>query len=121
MKAWSVPDDEDAGTLAIGGAAKTVATTAGGQNAFIKFSGDAHQKIKITTSNSTYDKAVRLQLRRAERRQVLFSRSGEFTSKVITLPVNGTYRLFFNPQGARHRLDQGEGRRAVANILVSER
>ena len=44
MKAWTVPADEDAGTLTIDGAAKTVATTAGGQNGFIKFTGKAKRE-----------------------------------------------------------------------------
>jgi hypothetical protein len=29
---------------------------------------------------------------------VLFTRQGMFTSRVIKLPVNGTYQLYFNPQ-----------------------
>jgi hypothetical protein len=96
VRAFNVPDDANAGTLHVNGATETVTTTAGGQNAFIKFSGDAGDKIKITTSNSSYEKGVRMQLRRANGK-VVYARTGVFTSKVIKLPVSGTYTLFFNP------------------------
>ena len=96
VKAWSVPADENAGTLKIGDAAKKVATTAGGQNSFIKFTGTARKKIKITTSNSTYDRPVPVKLLRPNG-TTLYSKSGEFTSKVITLSVKGTYKLYFDP------------------------
>jgi hypothetical protein len=97
VRAWEVPADEDAGTLAVDGITKTVATSDVGQNGFIEFTGEAHERIRITTAHSNYTKKVRVELRRANGK-VLFARSGEFTSKAITLPANGTYKLFFNPQ-----------------------
>jgi YD repeat-containing protein len=86
------------------GTSLTATTTTAGQNALYTFSGTTGQQVSITLSNSTYTgcNAVVVSILKPDGTSlgstgICNATSGFLDS--LTLPINGTYTVFINPQG----------------------
>lgn len=100
IKAWSVPDDVDAGTLTVGGEATAMTTTASGQSSVGHFAGTSGQLLLLKTSDSDFPSGsqpdVGITTPGGAR---LVSLRGEDTSRRVKLPETGTYTVTMNPAG----------------------
>jgi hypothetical protein len=99
---YTVPNDITA-TITPGAPPLTATTTMPGQNAVYTFSGLSTQRVSLNLSNVTYGSA-KVSILKPDLTQLappLFvpNTFGNFVEP-LKLPVNGTYRVFVDPQGA---------------------
>lgn len=94
---YDVPPDAS-GTISIGGAAATMSIGTPGQNGGLTFAGSADQRISVLFSSSTMTADVSvLKPDGSVLRNPQGAGSGTFFD-TLTLPVSGTYTLYFNPR-----------------------
>ncbi|MGY3149341.1 hypothetical protein ACVWYQ_006340 [Bradyrhizobium sp. USDA 3397] len=99
FRLYDVPPDLT-GTLAIGGGAVPMTTTAPGQNMSLTFSGSANQNISLTTQASGFSCWDMKVLQPGGTTQFYSNQtcgSGTFFTDVLTLPASGTYTILINP------------------------
>jgi hypothetical protein len=91
------------GTVTPGGGAATATTTSPGQNAILTFAGTAGQRVSLLLGNSTYP-SVRVSLRDPGNADLYTPPASlvgaDAFMDTVTLPANGTYTVFVDPQGA---------------------
>lgn len=99
FRLYDVPPDLT-GSLAIGGGAVPMTTTAPGQNMSLTFSGSANQNISLTTQASGFscwDMKVLQPGGTTQFYSTSYCGSGTFFTDVLTLPASGTYTILINP------------------------
>lgn len=100
VKSWSVPADVDGGSFLIDGAAKTLTTTAPGQNGSMTFTGTQGQRIQFQTSGSTFtDSGVYWKVYKPDESTLWTSSTSNKLISPSVLPVTGIYRFFIDPGG----------------------
>ncbi len=101
MRVVTVPADVS-DTTTVGGLARTLTTTAAGQNATLSFAGAATQTVTIQATGSTLGTA-QVTLRRPDGSQAgqwfLTGASGGFAAGTSAMTQTGTYVLTIDPQG----------------------
>ncbi|WP_461022372.1 VWD domain-containing protein, partial [Thalassiella azotivora] len=101
-RAWSVPEDVDAGTFAMDGTPVVVAVAAPGQNAVGRFEGAGGQRIQFRTSGNTFGTSYSTEPRwwvRGPDGATVFSGRDDALVDTRTLPAGGTYEFVLDPQG----------------------
>jgi YD repeat-containing protein len=96
---YSVPPDPTA-SASIGGGPVTVTTTVPGENDIVTFSGTAGQTISITGSTSFSNEGFGTVILSAPDSSLVATYdayNGSFFADATTLPLTGTYQLYFDP------------------------
>jgi hypothetical protein len=100
LRLYTVPADLS-GSVTINGGAAAVPLNPPGQNGSVTFSGTANQQVTVRVTNNTIA-WVKVTLRKPDGSTLtsLASGAGSFNLSQVTLPVNGTYSIFINPDAA---------------------
>ena len=97
FKAWTVPDDIDAGEMILDGAARTLTTVAPGQNGKLTFTATQGQRIQLQTTGATMPGSWTLVRPNGT---VMYTRSATYGLNVLmaaVLPDDGTYSIKVYP------------------------
>ncbi|GLW90304.1 hypothetical protein Aglo03_11200 [Actinokineospora globicatena] len=100
FKAWTVPADADAGTLAVDGTPKTVTVSNIGQDAYVTFSGTTGQRVLVQSSDTAGNLGccnASWQVFAPDGTQ-LHNRWMNEVVDTVTLPQTGAYRIWFGPR-----------------------
>jgi YD repeat-containing protein len=100
LRLYTVPADFT-GSVSVNGGAASVSLSPPGQNGAVTFSGTANQQVTVRVTNNTIA-WVKVTLRKPDGSTLtsLTSGAGSFNLSQVTLPVNGTYSIFINPDAA---------------------
>ena len=100
LRLYTVPADFS-GSVTINGGAAAVPLNPPGQNGSVTFSGTANQQVTVRVTNNTIA-WVKVTLRKPDGTTLtsLTSGAASFNLTQVTLPVNGTYSIFINPDAA---------------------
>src|SRR6266542_2416735 len=97
---FDVPADATA-TATIGGPAVTVSTTVPGQNLAVTFTGTAGQRVFFKFTNNTFGCCLSTVVRKPDGSTLVStSISSADSIDTTTVPVDGTYTVYFNPSGS---------------------